>query len=810
MKPTLLPLPIDDVLPELIACLGTHKRAVLVAPPGAGKTTRVPRALLDANLTTGRILVLEPRRLAARAVTERIAEELGEPCGQTVGYRIRGESKTSKETRIEIVTEGILTRMIQSDPELNGVGAVIFDEFHERSLNADLGLALTWEIKQALRDDLLLLVMSATLHTGPVAELLNDAPIVTAEGRTFPVETKFLDKPIPKETRFEDAVANLVLDALSKTEGGVLVFLPGEGEIRRLETKLKDRLPQGTVLRPLFGALPFEEQRSAICPLSKGRKIVLATSIAETSLTIEDIRVVIDGGRTRRSRYDPSSGMSRLVTEKVSKAEATQRAGRAGRVAEGIAYKLWTKGEDGALSLFPPAEIEVADLAGLALEMAVWGTSELPFLTAPPEGTLREAVALLKSLNALDVQERITDHGKSLATLPLHPRLAHMLQLAGKAAAPIAGILADRDPLRNAPVDLALRVKALRGSYRGPGQLHTPALARIQQETRRLSQGLVEKPSMALGEMVALAYPDRIAMRREGDAPRYILSGGKGAVLDAGDPFAGQKFLVATDLDGDPREARIRQAALISEGVIRELFADQIRNKQTCEWSKRERRVIAQEVETLGALTLSSQKWSAAPSENIALAMLTGVRELGIKLDGAAKRLRARVELLRQGGADLPAMDDKSLLATLEDWLLPHLGGIKTADDWKRFNPHDALMGMLDWNQQQKLDQQAPAHFTTPLGRKVPIDYDGEFPEITLRLQEMFGVTRHPMIGREPIRVVLLSPGGKPIQITRDIPGFWASSYEDVRKDMRGRYPKHPWPDDPTVAEPTLRAKPRT
>ncbi len=315
---------------------------------------------------------------------------------------------------------------------------------------------------------------------------------------------------------------------------------------------------------------------------------------------------------------------------------------------------------------------------------------------------------------------------------------------------------------------------------------------------------------MALGEMVALAYPDRIAMRREGDAPRYILSGGKGAVLDAGDPFAGQKFLVATDLDGDPREARIRQAALISESAIRELFADQISDKQTCEWSKRERRVIAQEVEILGALTLSSQKWSTAPSENIALSMLSGVRELGIKLEGASKRLRARVELLRQGGADLPAMDDESLLATLEDWLLPHLGGIRTADDWKRFNPHDALMGMLDWNQQQMLDQQAPAHFTTPLGRKVPIDYDGEFPEITLRLQEMFGVTRHPVIGPEPIRVVLLSPGGKPIQITRDIPGFWASSYEDVRKDMRGRYPKHPWPDDPTVAEPTLRAKPRT
>lgn len=809
MRPNLMPLPIDDVLPELLARLQVETRAVLVAPPGAGKTTRVPRALFDANVTKGRIIVLEPRRLAARAVAERIAEELGEPCGQSVGYRIRGESKVSPSTRIEIVTEGILTRMIQSDPELSGVGAVIFDEFHERSLNADLGLALAWEIKQALREDLILLVMSATLHSGPVAELLNNAPVVLAEGRSFPVETRFLDRPIGKDVRFEDAIADLTLTAVRETDGGVLVFLPGEGEIRRVEAKLKARMPQGCNLRPLFGALPFEEQRAAIAPLESGRKIVLATSIAETSLTIEDIRVVIDGGRTRRSRYDPSSGMSRLVTEKVSKAEATQRAGRAGRVAEGTAYKLWTKGEDGALALFPPSEIEAADLAGLALEMAVWGTTDLPFLTPPPEGTLREATELLKSLDALDDQGRITEHGRSLAALPLHPRLAHMLHLSGKAGAMIAAILAERDPLRNAPVDLALRVKALRGNYRGPGQLLAPAAARIQQESRRLSHGLGEKPALSLGEMVALAYPDRIAMRREGDAPRFILSGGKGAILDAGDPFAGQKFLVATDLDGDPREARIRQAALISENAIRDLFANRIHTSKQCAWSKRERRVIAQEVETLGALTLSAQKWSAAPEEEIARAMLDGVRELGIRLDGAARRLRARVEILRQGGADLPAMDDQSLLGTLEDWLLPHLGRVKSAEDWKRFDPHDALLGMLDWNQRQRLDQDAPAHFTTPLGRKVPVDYDGEAPEITLRLQEMFGVTRHPMIGREPLRVVLLSPGGKPIQITRDIPGFWASSYEDVRKDMRGRYPKHPWPDDPTVAEPTLRAKPR-
>ncbi|RYG90958.1 ATP-dependent helicase HrpB [Loktanella sp. IMCC34160] len=802
-------LPIDAALPELIAALRGEGRAVLQAPPGAGKTTRVPLAMLEAGLVTGRILMLEPRRLAARAAAERMAETLGEPVGQTVGYRMRGEAKTSTATRIEVVTEGILTRMIQSDPELPGIGAVIFDEFHERSLNADLGLALTWEIRQALRDDLILLVMSATLDAAPVAELLDGAPIVTSEGRSFPVSVHHLDTPLPKTRRYEEAVAELVADAVGRTEGGVLVFLPGEGEIRQVEALLSGRLPPDCHLRPLFGALPFAQQRAAIGPVSSGRKVVLSTSIAETSLTISDIRVVVDGGRARRARYDPGSGMSRLVTERVSRAEATQRAGRAGRVAPGDCFRLWTKGEDGALPAFPPAEIEAADLAGLALELALWGADDLAFLTPPPEGALAEARSLLRALGALDGQNRITAHGRALAALPLHPRLGHMLQTAGAQAAPVAALLAERDPLRGAPVDLSLRMAALRGRYDGPGTAHPPTVDRIRAEAKRLARGLPEAAPLTLAEQVALAYPDRIGLRRKGDAPRYVLSGGKGAVMEEADPLAGQRLIVATDLDGNPREARIRQAVAITEAEVRGLFADQIHWAEVCDWSRRDRRVLTRRQERLGALVLDDRTWPDAPDAAIARAMCAGVRDLGLRLPPAAMRFRARVELVRAGGAELPAMDDATLLAGVEDWLAPYLAGVRTAEDWKRFDPLPALRAMLDWGQMQALDAAAPAHFETPLGRKIPIDYDSDPPQISLRLQEMFGVTRHPTVGRTPLKVTLLSPGQKPIQVTSDIPGFWATSYADVRKDMRGRYPKHPWPEDPTEADPTLRAKPR-
>ena len=792
-------LPIDAVLPDVLTALRDAGRVVLQAPPGAGKTSRVPLAMLD--VVAGKIVMLEPRRLAARAAAERLAEQLEEVPGNTVGYRMRGDSKAGR--RIEVVTEGILTRMLQSDPALPGIGAIIFDEFHERSLNADLGLALTWEVRQALRPDLMIVVMSATLDAGPVARLLDDAPMVTSDGRSFPVTEVFLDRATPKSVRLPHAVADLIADVVPKTDGGVLVFLPGEGEIRQVEAALKGRLPADCALRPLYGALPFKAQRAAIAPVDQGRKIVLSTSIAETSLTIEDIRVVVDAGRARRARYDPGSGMSRLVTERVSRAEATQRAGRAGRVAKGTAYKLWTKGEDGALPGFAPAEIEAADLTPLALELAVWGSDDLAFLTPPPAATLAEARSLLRDLGALGSADRITAHGRALAALPLHPRLAHMLVRAGSDAAPLAALLAGRDPLRGAPVDLALRMRAIKGRYDGPGEVLHGALQQIKAEVPRLAKGLPQVRGMTLAMMAALAYPDRIGVRRKGDAPRYLLSGGKGAVIDAGDPLAGQRLIVATDLDGDAREARVRQAVTLSEAELRALTTPAWHN--LCLWSKRDGKVLTRSQERLGALVLDDRNWPDAPDADIACAMLEGVRQLGLRLHGKAGLFRARVALVD----GLPPMDDDSLMAGLEDWLLPHLSGVRSTEDWKRFDLLPALRGMLDWDQMQRLDTAAPAHFTTPLGRKIAIDYSGEAPEITLRLQEMFGQTRHPMVGRTPLRVTLLSPGQKPVQTTQDIPGFWATSYADVRRDMRGRYPRHPWPEDPTQADPTLRAKPR-
>ena len=827
-------LPIDDALPDLIDALRARGRAVLQAPPGAGKTTKVPLAILEAGLTTGRILMLEPRRLAARTAAERMASTLGESAGQTVGYRVRGEAKNSKSTRIEVVTEGILTRMLQSDPDLPGVGAVIFDEFHERSLNGDLGLAFCLEVAGALRDDLLLLAMSATLDAGPVAALM-DAPIVTSEGRSYPVETRWLDSPLPAKARKLDALVDLVSRAEGETRetgGGLLVFLPGEGEIRRAASALEARLPGNCQIRPLFGALPFAEQRAAIAPVSEGRKVVLATSIAETSLTIEDIRVVVDMGQARRARFDPGAGMSRLVTERVTRAEATQRQGRAGRVAEGTCYRLWSKGEEGALMAYPPAEIEAADLTGLALELALWGAepADLPLLTQPPAGSLSEARALLQMLGALDGQMRITDHGRALARLPLHPRLAHMLAVAGPESATLAALMADRDPLRGAPVDLALRLEALRDLRRfrdrRPYQVKTPALQAITSEAKRLrrqrggqsdastsAEGQPAAPAtsepLSAAAMAALAYPDRVAQRRKGDDARYVLSGGKGAVLENSDPLAAAPYLVVTDSDGNPREARIRLATQITLAEIRALFADQIHWQDLCSWSKRDRRVVARKQERFGALVLDDRIWKDVPPEATATAMLDGVRDLGLRLSPAAARLATRIELLRAEGHDLPDFSEAGLMATLEDWLLPMLTGVRSDADWKGFDALPALRAALTWEQTQLLDREVPGSFITPLGRKIPIDYAGDTPGIEVRLQEMFGVTRHPTVAGVALKVTLLSPARRPIQITRDLPGFWSGSYADVRKDMRAQYPKHPWPEDPTQAEATLRARPR-
>ncbi|WP_171125911.1 MULTISPECIES: ATP-dependent helicase HrpB [unclassified Ruegeria] len=807
-------LPIDDAIPDLIEALKASGRAVLQAPPGAGKTTRVPLAILDAGLCDGRIVMLEPRRLAARAAAERMAETLGQRAGQTVGYRVRGETKVSKTTRIEVVTEGILTRMLQSEPDLPGVGAVIFDEFHERSLNADLGLALCLEVTGALRDDLILLAMSATLDAEPVGRLM-DAPLVTSEGRSFPVETRWLDYPLGTQAQRLDALVDLVTQAERETDGGMLVFLPGEGEIRRAEAALTRRLPKDCMIRPLFGSMPFAEQRKAIAPVDSGRKVVLATSIAETSLTIPDIRVVVDMGQARRARFDPGSGMSRLVTERVTRAEATQRAGRAGRVAKGVCYRLWSKGEEGALAAYPPAEIEAADLTGLTLELALWGASpsDLAFLTPPPDGAMAEARNLLQMLGALDSNGRITDHGRALAALPLHPRLGHMLVQAGPDAAILAALTAERDPLKGAPADVLLRLEALRDTRafqrNRVWQVNTGAVDRIKAEAKRL-RDRGSRSDLSPASMAALAYPDRIGQRRKGDVPRYVLSGGKGVVLGGEDTLAAAQYLVVTDTDGNPREARVRMAAQITEREIRDLFADQIDWVETCDWSKRDRRVIARRQERFGAITLEDRIWKEVPSDAVAHAMLDGVRDLGLVLNGAAARLAARVELVRAEGVDLPDFSTQGLMDTVEDWLLPMLEGVRNAEDWKRFDLLPALRSRLDWGQTQELDRRAPGSFETPLGRKVPIDYGGAVPEISVRLQELFGVTRHPIVGGEALKITLLSPAQRPIQITRDLPGFWAGSYADVRKDMRAQYPKHPWPEDPTQADPTLRAKRRS
>ncbi len=807
-------LPIEPILPDLLSALRAKGCAVLQAPPGAGKTTRVPLFLFENGFCDGKILMLEPRRMAARAAAERLAEGLGEAVGHRVGYRMRGESKTSKATRIEVVTEGILTRMIQSDPELSGIGCVIFDEFHERSLHADLGLVLCLEVREALREDLAILVMSATLDVGPVAELIG-APVITAEGRSYPVETRHLRRPLGK-ARFAPAMAGLIEQALAETEGGVLAFLPGAGEIRRVAGMLKP--PKGVEIMPLYGAMPFKEQRRVLAPLKGGRKLVLATSIAETSLTIPDIRVVVDGGKARRARFDAGAGMQRLVTERVSRAEATQRAGRAGRVAAGTCYKLWAAGEEGALRAYAPAEIEASDLSALVLELALWGVkdpSEMRFLTAPPEGAFKAAQGLLEALGALK-DGQITAHGRALAALPVHPRLGQMLLKAGgKRAALLAALLEARDPLSGAPVDISLRIEALENERkfhdRHPFLADANALKAIRREARRFEKPVREKAE--IGALLALAYPDRIGKLRAGGKGRYLLSGGKGAVMPEGEPMATQ-LIVAADLDGDLREAKLRLAAPLREADLRHWYGTRLHDVPLCEWSKRERMVVARQQLRLGAIALEDRRWTDPPEEAVAAAITDGIRDMGLgclNWSQPAKLLCARVEWLRARGEGLPKMDDEALLAGLESWLAPYLGQCRNRNDLGKLDLVGPLKTRLGWEGEQVLDRLAPASIKAPTGTTLPVDYSVEPPMISVRLQEMFGLTVHPTVGPErlPLLIELLSPARRPVQTTADLPRFWATTYADVRKDMRGRYPRHPWPEDPSVAPPTKRVKPR-
>jgi ATP-dependent helicase HrpB len=829
-------LPIGAALPELLAALDRANAAVLEAPPGAGKTTLVPLALLDAPwLERQKIVMLEPRRLAARAAARRMASMLGEEVGATIGFRTRLETRLSARTRVEVITEGILARMLQSDAALEGIGIVIFDEYHERSLDADLGLALTLETRRYLREDLRLLVMSATLDGERVAALI-EAPRVTSAGRSFPVELHHLDRPPPD--RLEAGVVAAIRRALDSDEGSVLVFLPGGAEIRRVERLLGDVGP-AIVVAPLYGDLPPAAQDAALAPAAIGkRKIVLATSIAETSLTIEGIRIVIDAGLARGPRFDPSSGMTRLVTGRVSQAAAAQRAGRAGRLEPGIAYRLWPEREQSQLPPYAPPEIREADLAPLLLTLAASGNSDpgaLSWLDPPPVAALAQARTLLIELGALDDTGRITSEGQAMAALPLHPRLAHMALRAkargqGRLAAAIAALLMERDIVRAAPrardADLRLRVELIaeRGMARDlpPNlSLDRGGLQRARDAARQIARPLNLNTDESIdaaetGSVLALAYPDRIAQSR-GAIGQFRLASGGGAELPASDALAKEEFLAVAELDGARKTARIFLAAPLTRDAIEEDFADRIVTNDSIAWDAQSEAVLARRRRTLDALVLDDQALRDPPQEQVTAALLTGIRLLGLETlpwSRDAESFRRRVEFLHRTLGDAwPDFSDTALLATLEDWLAPYLDGITRRAQFSRIDLAAALSAKLDYAQRRALDALAPSHIEVPSGSRIAIDYGaGEVPVLAVKLQEMFGATSTPALagGKVPLILHLLSPAGRPLQVTRDLAGFWKNVYPQVRAEMRGRYPKHPWPDDPLTAPPTARAKRRS
>ncbi|HUC66823.1 MAG TPA: ATP-dependent helicase HrpB [Stellaceae bacterium] len=828
-------LPVADALPALGAALAAPGAAVLQAPPGAGKTTLVPLALLDAAwLGGGRIVMLEPRRLAARAAARRMADMLGEAVGETVGYRTRLDTRIGPKTRIEVVTEGILLRLIQDDPALDGIGLVIFDEFHERNLDGDLGLALALEARRHLREELRLLVMSATLDGERVARLIGEAPVITSAGQSFPVALRYLGRP----ERLDTAIAAAIRRALAEEEGSLLVFLPGGAEIRRVERLLGEFAPSPEiVVAPLYGDLPQAAQDEAIRPAPAGqRKLVLATPIAETSLTIEGIRVVIDSGLARAPRFDPASGMTRLDTVRISQASAEQRRGRAGRLAPGMCFRLWSEAEQTQLRPFAVAEILEADLAPLALELARWGAPDpaaLAWLDPPPAAAFAQAAELLRELGALDREGRITAHGRAMAQLGLHPRLAHMALIArqqgqGRLAAEIAALLGERDIVKAAPghrdADLRLRIELLRergqARHLPPGlSLERGAAERVRQAARLLQRqlGLGEDeapPPGAAGRVLAQAYPDRIAQRRPGALGQFRLSNGRGAELPPTDPLCAEEFLAAAELDGERRVSRIFLAAPLSRAEIEEDFAAAIETSETVAWESRDQAVLARRQVRLFTLVLKDEPLANPPAERVIAALLDGIRELGLAAlpwSRDADSLRQRVLFLRQldGAEAWPDLSDAALLIGLEQWLGPFLAGISRRAQLERLDLVTILRSGLSFEQLRALERLAPTHVTVPSGSRLPIDYGGEMPVLAVRLQEMFGARETPTIadGRVPLLLHLLSPAGRPLQVTRDLGGFWRGSYPAVRSEMRGRYPKHPWPDDPLAAPPTARAK---
>ncbi|WP_444930849.1 ATP-dependent helicase HrpB [Microbulbifer sp. SSSA002] len=846
-------LPIQSTLPKLLQTLSGHSNVVLQAPPGAGKTTAVPLALLDEPWLNGKkIIMLEPRRLAARTAAARMAAQLGEKVGNTVGFQVRGERQSSQKTRILVVTEGVLTRLLQADPELASYALVIFDEFHERSLQADLSLALCLESQEYLREDLKLLVMSATLDTDTVSSLLNNAPIITSEGRSFPVDIEYLERrEEPEDLRqMPSLMARKIVQSLHREDGSILAFLPGVAEIKQVEAFLHERFSgddnyRDIIIAPLFGDLSREQQDQAIAPAAKGqRKIVLATNVAETSLTIEGIRIVIDSGLMREARFNPNCAMNRLVTSHISQASATQRTGRAGRLSAGYCLRLWSEGRQRSLSAKNTPEIKRSDLAPLALELAKWGVtdvSELNWLDTPPAGPMAQAQQLLQQLGALDKKLRITPHGTNMLTLGAHPRLAHMLVASvawglQEQACLLAALLSERDIFRGEARwdrDISKRMHSLKSQGHNPkadrGTIH-----RVRQQSKTWLAQLkeftagMEKPqqiidrSDEIGVLLGLAYPDRIAKSRRDSARRYLLSSGSGAHFSHDDALALSEYLVIADLDGQGRDARIQLAAEISLSALKAVFAPQIKEDISVRWDQASGRAEALQQTMLGALVLHQQPAKQVPAEALSRALLNAIRQKGLTSlpwTPEADQLRFRIEFLRQSpesedllaGTLVPDWSDTALLDTMEDWLLPHLQGFNKLEQLAQLDLANILRGQLEWNLVQKLDEFAPSHYLVPSGSRISIDYKETPPILAVRLQELFGLTQTPTIlnKRYPLMVHLLSPARRPVQITRDLANFWANTYQEVKKELRIKYQKHYWPDDPLTAIATTKTKKR-
>jgi ATP-dependent helicase HrpB len=815
-------LPIDAVLDTLLHALKERSNAVLVAPPGAGKTTRVPLALKDAPWLQGRkILVLEPRRLAARGAANRMAKTLGEALGDTIGLRARLISKVTSKTRIEVITEGVFTRMILDDPSLEGIGAVLFDEFHERSLDADSGLALALDAQVGLRDDLRLLVMSATLDGARVAALLgNDTPVVTSEGRAYPIETRYVSRDPSR--RIEDQVADAVLRAVRQDTGSILVFLPGQGEIRRVETLLGQReLPEHVDLAPLYGAMEMRAQDLAVAPAAQGRrKVVLATSIAETSLTIEGVRVVIDSGLARVPRYEADMGVTRLETVRVSRASADQRRGRAGRTEPGICYRLWDEPQTASLAPFAEPEIKAADLSGLLLDCAEWGVTEpstLQFLDPPPAPAIIEARKDLQLIGALDEAGRITVSGKRIHSLPLPPRIAHMVFMAaeagaGVAAAHIAAVLVERGMGGDAS-NLDVRLEQFRRD-RSP---RADDMRRMAAGWAAKAQTTVKSQPRALSTaaILAFAYPDRIA-RARGQAGQFLLANGRGGAVDASDPLARHPMIVVAELTGKAAQTRVQLAVPLAENELPAIAGERLKTEDELVFDSSAKALRARRVTRLGGIVFKSEPRSAGSSEDAPDILARGLAALGIDRlpwSKPQKQMRDRVMFLRAAGMhEWPDLSDTALATTATEWLSPYLAGLVGLSDLNAETLGNALSGLLGHDATRRLDIEAPTHFLAPTGQAHPIDYESEgAPILAIRVQELYGLCAHPAIanGKLPLTLHLLSPAHRPIQITRDLPGFWKGSWNAVKTEMKGRYPRHLWPDDPTQAAPTTRAKPR-